>query len=140
MFIIFLGVCTAGLSNTVRIAGKFLRIAHFCPAPKDAVPPNFANSHKTVKFTKVFFLESFLLYGTIGSSFGKLGQTTQHIVTPIGLLGKVNCVYPPLTLKIKKFRCYETKIEQSEKAGSRTQNTSGLSCQSRQFLPIIGLF
>ena len=36
--------------------------------PKDATPPDFvektfANSHKTVKFVKVFFLESFLLYG-----------------------------------------------------------------------------
>ena len=37
-------------------------------APKDATPPNFAekafvNSHKTVKFMKVFSLEIFLLYG-----------------------------------------------------------------------------
>ena len=36
-------------------------------APKDATPPNimektFINSHQTVKFAKVFFLESFLLY------------------------------------------------------------------------------
>ena len=38
-------------------------------APKDAMPPNFmektfANSHKTEKFAKVFFLESFPVYGT----------------------------------------------------------------------------
>ena len=37
--------------------------------PKDVTPPNFAektfaNSHKNTKFVKVFFLESFLLYGT----------------------------------------------------------------------------
>ena len=37
-------------------------------APKDATPPNFAkitfaNRHKTVKFAKVFSLESFPLYG-----------------------------------------------------------------------------
>ena len=37
-------------------------------APKDAMPPNFAektftNSHKIAKFTKVFSLESFPLYG-----------------------------------------------------------------------------
>ena len=36
--------------------------------PKDTTPPNFtekmfADSHKTVKFAKVFSLESFLLYG-----------------------------------------------------------------------------
>ena len=36
--------------------------------PTDAMPPNFtektfANSHKTVKFVKVFSLESFPLYG-----------------------------------------------------------------------------
>ena len=36
--------------------------------PKDATAPNFAektftNSHKTAKFTKVFYLESFPLYG-----------------------------------------------------------------------------
>ena len=47
---------------------KLSRIAHFCHA-KDATPQNFtektlANSYKTVKFTKVFSLESFLLYGT----------------------------------------------------------------------------
>jgi len=35
--------------------------------PKDATPPNFVektftNSHKTSKFTKFFFLESFPLY------------------------------------------------------------------------------
>ena len=41
-----------------------------CPLvpPKDATPPNFTektftNSHKTVKFAKVFSLESFTLYG-----------------------------------------------------------------------------
>ena len=37
-----------------------------------------------------------------------------------------------LTLEINEFRCYEVKIEESEKpaaAGSRTQDTSGLSCQ-----------
>ena len=34
--------------------------------------------------------------------------------------------------QIKEFRCYEAKIEESEKADvaeSRTQDTSGLSCQ-----------
>ena len=30
---------------------------------------------------------------------------------------------------IKEFRCYEAKIEESEKAGSRTHDTSGLSRQ-----------
>ena len=40
-----------------------------CAAPKDATPLNFAektftNSHKTVKFSKVFSLESFPLYGS----------------------------------------------------------------------------
>ena len=39
-----------------------------------------------------------------------------------------------LTLEINEFRCYEAKIEESEKgrpavAGSRTQDTSGLSRQ-----------
>ena len=34
-----------------------------------------------------------------------------------------------LTLEINEFRCYEVKIEESEKAGSRTQDTSGLSRQ-----------
>ena len=38
-----------------------------------------------------------------------------------------------LTLEIKEFRCYEAKIEESEKrpavTGSRTQDTSGLSHQ-----------
>ena len=32
-------------------------------------------------------------------------------------------------LEINEFRCYEAKIEESEKAGSRTQDTSGLSRQ-----------
>ena len=31
--------------------------------PKYAMPPNFANSHKTSKFVEVFSLESFTLYG-----------------------------------------------------------------------------
>ena len=37
-----------------------------------------------------------------------------------------------LTLETNGFRCYEAKIEESKKpavAGSRTQDTSGLSCQ-----------
>ena len=44
------------------------------------------------------------------------------------LLLRASC----LTLEINKFRCYEVKIEESEKAGSHresTQDTSGLSCQ-----------
>jgi len=46
---------------------NFSQIARFATR-KDAIPPNFAektfaNSHKTVKFTKVFSLESFPLYG-----------------------------------------------------------------------------
>ena len=31
--------------------------------PNDATPQNFTNSHKSLKFTKVFSLKSFLLYG-----------------------------------------------------------------------------
>ena len=47
---------------------KHLRIARFCLAkgchtPK-FVEKTFAYSHKTAKFTKVFSLKSFLLYGT----------------------------------------------------------------------------
>ena len=47
---------------------KLSQIAHW--APKDATPFNFAeetfgNSYKTLKFTKVFFLESFLLCGSV---------------------------------------------------------------------------
>ena len=37
-----------------------------------------------------------------------------------------------LTLEINEFRCYEMKIDESEKAavaGSQTQDTSGLSRQ-----------
>ena len=48
-----------------------------CATPKDTMPPNFTektfvNSHKTVKFAKIFSLESFPLYGscvTIASTF-----------------------------------------------------------------------
>ena len=45
--------------------------------PKDAMPPNFAektfaNSHKTLKFAKIFFLESFPLYGTRAHKNGRL--------------------------------------------------------------------
>ena len=41
--------------------------------PKDVMPPNFtektfANSHKTAKFTKVFPLESFQLYGILSTN------------------------------------------------------------------------
>ena len=50
-------------------AEKLLRIARFCSA-KGRHAPNFAEktfaySHKTVKFAKVFSLESFPLYGTV---------------------------------------------------------------------------
>ena len=55
-----------------RIAGNF-RWENFCVncslmPPKDAMPLNFArktfmNSHKILKFAKVFFLKSFPLYG-----------------------------------------------------------------------------
>ena len=50
-------------------APKFLTFA----APKGAMPPNFvektfANNHKTVKFVKVFSLESFPLYSILCSS------------------------------------------------------------------------
>lgn len=38
------------------------------------------------------------------------------------------------TLKIKKFRCHEVKIEENEKAGSRTQDTSGLN-----YIPVFDL-
>ena len=46
---------------------KFRRFLTFA-APKNAMTPNFAektfkNSHKTVKFVKVFSLKSFPLYG-----------------------------------------------------------------------------
>ena len=44
------------------------------------------------------------------------------------MLLKASC----LRLEINEFRCYEVKIEESEKpavAGSRTQDTSGLSRQ-----------
>ena len=51
-----------------------------CVALKDAAPPNFAektfaNSHKTVKFAKVFFLESFPLYG-IYAKEKRIGRTS----------------------------------------------------------------
>ena len=51
---------------------KLSRIAAFA-AQKDAMPPNFAektfaNSHKTAKFTKLFSLESFPLYGILFQS------------------------------------------------------------------------
>ena len=69
------------LRNYVLYSRKLSRIGekyNFCgenfrrllasAAPKDATPPNFAektfaNRHKTVKFAKVFSLESFPLYG-----------------------------------------------------------------------------
>ena len=69
------------LRNYVLYSRKLSRIGekyNFCgenfrgllasAAPKDATPPNFAekifaNHHKTVKFAKVFSLESFPLYG-----------------------------------------------------------------------------
>ena len=35
-----------------------------------------------------------------------------------------------LVLKMKKFRCYEVKIEESEKASSRTQDTSGTAASA----------
>ena len=33
-----------------------------------------------------------------------------------------------LTLEIKEFRCYEVKIEESEKAGSRRESNPGQDC------------
>ena len=36
-----------------------------------------------------------------------------------------------LALKINKFRCYEAKIEESEKASSRTQDTSGTAARAQ---------
>ena len=44
-----------------------------CAVPKDTTPPNFAektfvNSHKTAKFSKVFFLKSFPLYGILNTN------------------------------------------------------------------------
>ena len=47
---------------------NFCRLLTFA-APKDTMPPNFAentfaNSHKTARFAKVFSLESFPPYGT----------------------------------------------------------------------------
>ena len=53
---------------------NFRRLFTFA-MPKDATPPNFAektfeNSHKSAKFAKVFFLESFLLYGIWYPSLG----------------------------------------------------------------------
>ena len=49
------------------VKSRFSRLLAFAK-PKDTAPPNFAektfaNSHITVKFAKVFSLESFLLYG-----------------------------------------------------------------------------
>ena len=45
--------------------------------PTDAMPPNltektFVNSHKTVKFAKVFLLESFPLYGMVHTHYHQL--------------------------------------------------------------------
>ena len=69
------------LRNYVPYSGKLSRIGEkydfrgenfygllASAAPKDATPPNFtektfANRHKTMKFTQVFSLESFPLYG-----------------------------------------------------------------------------
>ena len=55
------------VKNTIAVDKTFVNLACFCRA-KDTMPTNFAektfaNSHKTVKFTKVFSLESFSLYG-----------------------------------------------------------------------------
>ena len=59
---------------------------HSFAVPKDAMPPNFAaktftNSHKTTKFMKVFFLESFLLYGTVHEfrTFSLVSQCSQKM-------------------------------------------------------------
>ena len=54
--------------------------------PKDSTPPNFVektftNSYQTVKFTKVFSLETFLLYGTLvpqASLSTRLGQVVKE--------------------------------------------------------------
>ena len=40
-------------------------------------------------------------------------------------MGKLVLSASCLVLEIKKFRCYEAKIEGSEKVSSRTQDTSG---------------
>ena len=61
------------VQNTVKretFEGENFRELLACAAPKDATPPNFTektfvNSHKTVKFAKVFFLKRFPLYGSI---------------------------------------------------------------------------
>ena len=49
--------------------GKLLCIAHFChakgPHPQNFAEKTFANTHKTAKFTKLFSLESFPLYGIL---------------------------------------------------------------------------
>ena len=55
---------------------NFLRLLTFA-VPKDAMPPNFAektfvNSHKTVKFVKVFSLKCFPLYSILCMQVGKL--------------------------------------------------------------------
>ena len=53
-----------------------------CATPKDATPPDFAektfvNSHKTVKFAKVFSLESFPIYSSCSRNCSFHAKLTQ---------------------------------------------------------------
>ena len=70
--------CIAGNSRgrkLLQIGGKYdFHKENFCSLvlPKDTTPPNFVektftNSHKTLKFAKVFSLETFSLYGILQS-------------------------------------------------------------------------
>ena len=56
--------------------------------------------------------------------------TIQHLLNNDALIAEVKWTVLKaycLMLEINEFRCYEAKIEESEKAASRTQDTSGLS-------------
>ena len=74
------------VKNTIFRGKNFRGLLTFA-APKDAMPPNFvektfADSHKSVKFAKVFSLESFLLYDIInlitGLSASRISQFFLH--------------------------------------------------------------
>ena len=67
---------------------NFHRLLAFA-VPKDATPQHFAektfmNSHKTTKFTKVFSLKSFPLYGMRKPGrWEAWGMRLAHLITPI---------------------------------------------------------
>ena len=76
---------------------KFRGLLAFA-VPKDTTTPNFvektfANSHKTAKFAKVFYLESFPLYGIHMCGISSLWQTSGQFVYACSLQRPLNFLF-----------------------------------------------